>query len=336
MAIAPRPRTPKLPQLLDRKIYKTGQTRGADDDEIFQNRVGRNSTVLIPYSCWHLCSRPLFDETTFENGFIVLISPDEYFANRHITTHLAERGLELGRNAVVFYESRVQWNANNPETLGWTEAVRRTGGLGGQYVARIAATTAIANGDKITRGFQGTRCKGAGIRVYEYASLTTINKCRIQLQALFWLCHDGHEVAIANGMTEANAVLSRDYTIRTCTEQDLLDYEQLRDARILNRNNRTICPLCLEELSAQGFFNRMAQAEGRAVLDLTVTQLNLFHINELRVGVFNHRPYNLGWGHHHCNIVVKDAGIHETLVWMNSVIHKNITDGHFTHENNPN
>jgi hypothetical protein len=40
---------PKLPQLLERKIYKTGQTRGADDDVIYQNRVGRNSTVLIPY-----------------------------------------------------------------------------------------------------------------------------------------------------------------------------------------------------------------------------------------------------------------------------------------------
>ena len=48
----PRNRIPKLPQLLDRKIYKSGQTRGADDDEIYQNRVGRTSTVLIPYHFW--------------------------------------------------------------------------------------------------------------------------------------------------------------------------------------------------------------------------------------------------------------------------------------------
>ena len=39
---------PKLPELLERKISKTGQTRGADDDVIFQNRVSRNNTVLIP------------------------------------------------------------------------------------------------------------------------------------------------------------------------------------------------------------------------------------------------------------------------------------------------
>ena len=37
------------PKLVQTKIYKTGQTRGADDDVIYQNRVGRNSTVLIWY-----------------------------------------------------------------------------------------------------------------------------------------------------------------------------------------------------------------------------------------------------------------------------------------------
>ena len=45
------------------------------------------------------------------------------------------------------------------------------------------------------------------------------------------------------------------------------------------------------------------------VPDLTVTEINLFHIRELRIGEFNHRPYNLGWGHHHCNVVCKDSGL---------------------------
>ena len=47
--IMPRVRKPKLPALLDRKISKTGQTRGADDDVIYQNRVNRCNTVLIPF-----------------------------------------------------------------------------------------------------------------------------------------------------------------------------------------------------------------------------------------------------------------------------------------------
>lgn len=37
----------QIPKAVNTKIYKTGQTRGADDDVIFQNRVSRNSTVLI-------------------------------------------------------------------------------------------------------------------------------------------------------------------------------------------------------------------------------------------------------------------------------------------------
>jgi hypothetical protein len=86
--------------------------------------------------------------------------------------------------------------------------------------------------------------------------------------------------------------------------------------------------LCLEELPSQGFFSRMEQAEGRVVPDLTITQLNLFHIAELRVGALNHRPYNVGWGHHHCNVVVKDSGISKTLEWMRDVLNRNIEQGH--------
>ena len=88
-------RLPKIPQLLARKIYKTGQTRGADDDEIFQNRVGRNSTVLIPYSQFQLYTELIENGFSFENGFIVLISPDEYFDMPNPDTSLKSQGLEL-------------------------------------------------------------------------------------------------------------------------------------------------------------------------------------------------------------------------------------------------
>ncbi len=43
---------PALPKLLDRKLYKTNSSGAADDDEIYQNRVLRASTVLIPYPAW--------------------------------------------------------------------------------------------------------------------------------------------------------------------------------------------------------------------------------------------------------------------------------------------
>ncbi len=328
----PKERLPKLPRLLERKIYKTGQTRGADDDVIYQNRVSRNSTVLIPYSCWQACAVGQRAEE-YENGYIVLLTPPEYFGSRHITAELAQEGLELGRNALVFYETREHWRAYDPDKLRWNPARRRTAPLGGNYVARIPATTAAADSGRIVRGFNATSMKGAGIRVYEYASDDTIKRCRYQLEALFWLCADGESTAIANGMTRERAATRKAAIMKRCRELELLDVGRLTKVRILNAQGRTICPLCREELSGQGFFSRMEQAEGRLVPDLTVTQINLFHISELRISVLNHCPYNLGWGHHHCNVVVKDSGIEKTLEWMRDVLHRNIDSGHFSAEN---
>jgi hypothetical protein len=320
---------PALPTLLDRKIYKTGQTRGADDDVIYQNRVSRSSTVLIPYSCWEACSKPQDGSSEYENGFIVLISPSDYFGARNISEVLRARGLAIGSNALVFYETRDQWKASNPDDLKWKAAKKRTKPLGGQYISRIPATTAAEDSGKIIRGFDGTKMKGAGIRVYEYASTATIAKCRLQLESLLGLCCDSERVAVSNGMTAKDAATRKAAVLDKCRETGLLDEAKLVKARTLNGRSNTICPLCLEELSGQGFFSRLEQAEGRAVPDLTVTQLNLFHIGELRIGVLGHRPYNVGWGHHHCNVVVKDSGIQKTLQWMQEVLNKNMSEGHF-------
>lgn len=319
---------PKLPQLLDRKLYKTGQTRGADDDVIYQNRVARNSTVLIPYSSWSTSFSLPPGEDSFEKGFIVLISPTEYFGKSKIEQVLKNNSLALGVNALVFYETREQWDKNNPDKLKWKPASNRTNPLGGQYVARVPATTATDGGDKIIRGFSDTSGKGAGIRVYEYASTNTNNLCRLQLETLYWLCEDAETVASQNGMSATDAEQRKKIILSICSEKGLLDFERLIASRALNKERKTICPLCLEELSGNGFFSRMQQAEGREVPDITVTEINLFHIEELRTGIYNHRPYNIGWGHHHCNIVTKDSGIEETLKWMNVVLQRNIKHGY--------
>jgi hypothetical protein len=282
--------------------------------------------VLIPYAFWEQWRLPVGH--SYEKGYIVLISPDAYFGVAEIEVRLAEEGLVLGVNTLVFYETRLQWTTNNPDTLGWTAAEQRTNQLGGQYVARIAATTAAENGEKINRGFIATSKKGAGIRVYEYAGAEVITHCRLQLEALFWKCYDAESVAENNGMTTLQATTRKASIFEKCQQHGLLDIARLTEARMLNATGRTICPLCLEELSGQGFFNRMEQAQGRAVLDHTITQLNLFHIEELRLGEWNHRAYNLGWGHHHCNVVVKDSGITQTLEWMRGVLDRNIAEGH--------
>lgn len=324
-------KTPQLPKLLKTKISKTGQTRGADDDEIYQNRVSRSSTVLIPYYLWDTCCNPPEGESAFEKGFIVLISPETYFNTNNIDQELKSRGLTLSKNVLIFYETRSQWNTYKPTSIeGWSVAKSRQAPLEGQYVARIPATTATENSEKIILGFNSKGSKGAGIRLYEYASLETIKLCRLQLEMLYWLCFDADDIAIENGMSSSDVAVRNTYIREECEKYNLLDTNRLRKARIINHNGHTVCPLCLEKLSGFGFFNRLEQATGRVVLDLTVTQVNLFHIEELKYEAHNHKPYNLGWGHHHCNVVVKDSGIMKTLEWMHRVVQTNISDGHFT------
>lgn len=321
---------PKLPQLLERKLSKTGQTRGADDDVIFQNRVSRSNTVLIPFHQWQANIKLREMSNQFECGYIVLISPTDYFSAKNPIDYLQKFNLVLGENTLVFYETRADWEKYFPENYGWTYANSRTSPLGGQYVARVPANTSVdeIRSQKVNLGYATQSPKGAGIRLYEYASKKTIKECRLQLEAIFWLCSDSIESMTKNGMSLANAELRRNLVLEEAQNLGLLHLKKLRSKRIINSQNHTICPLCLRELSGEEFLNRLAQPEGREVPDLTVTQVNLFHIEELKYGAFNHRQYNLGWGCHFCNVVVKDSGIYPTLEWMQDVIDKNIKSGY--------
>lgn len=317
---------PKLPPLLNQKINKTGQTRGADDDVIYQNRVSRNNTVLIPLQHWIENPTLRRESSNFEKGFIVLVNPKDYFEKEDPISYLESFKLKLSVNALVSYETRNDWSIYPPlET--WEVANSRTNPLGGEYIARVPATTANQNSAKINLGFTG-KPKGAGIRLYEYASAETIKKCKTQLEAIYWLCEDSIEAAASFGMTQEDAQKRKNACLLDASKQGLLDYNRLIQQRIIDQNNITICPFCLKKLKGKGFFSRLQQAAGREVPDLTVTEINLFHIDELKYGQFNHKEYNLGWGHHHCNVVVKDSGIYPTLEWIRQVLDENILQGY--------
>lgn len=313
---------PSLPLLIKSKLYKTGQTRGADDDVIFQNRVNRNSTVLIPYNVFEYFQTAPDNDGVFENGMIVLIDPIDFYEKEGFEIEMAAKGLKLGENALLFYETRKQWAKHNPQEGGLSAATSRKNPLGGAYVARVPSTTSKAV-EKLNLGFTTSGLKGAGIRVYEYASSDVIKTSMLQLELLYWMCMDAKEISLKAGMTEPEIESRVQFVKETSKELGLDNINELVKARIIDNDGHTVCPLCLEKLSSAGFYTRLEQAEGRAVPDLTVTTLNLFHIRELRIGEFNHKPYNLGWGHHHCNTVTKDSGIHETLIWMSKIVERN-------------
>jgi hypothetical protein len=324
-------RLPKLPALVEQKLTKTGYTRGASLKEIYQNRVTRNNPVLIPWEWWDQCKAP-DDRSTYEHGFIVLVEPSWYFTMRDADEQLAAQGVELGVNALLLFRRRAEWDTLRPldghlaNGKKFAVATSRSDPLGGAYFARIHGTVAQGGGQLI-EGFASNRLRGAGIRVYEYASADTIARARLQLEALIWLCGDSREQMVAVGMSEDDIERRRTAQLETADQAGLLDLERLIALRILDEGRQTVCPLCMKHISASEFVQRSSQAPGRETYDITTTEVSLFHIEELRVGKLQHRPYNLGWGHHYCNVVVKDAGILPTVEWMRQVIASQPTSG---------
>ena len=230
---------------------------------------------------------------------------------------------------MVYYQTRKDLE-RYPPNRKWTVAARRfvepkalrRGELPllGQYVARVSATTGDA-GQRIAYGFTATTLKGAGIQGMEYASDQVIKRTRVQLESLVWLAEDSVEaLSTETRMTRDDAATRKKTVLALAEAGGLLDLRRLEAARIVDSKGRTICPLCLKRISANGF---MSQAAGRETLDLTVTQINLFHIDEVRYGAFNHRPYNLGWGCHHCNATVRDLGIQGAIEWMRTIVTAN-------------
>jgi hypothetical protein len=129
------------------------------------------------------------------------------------------------------------------------------------------------------------------------------------------------ELALAAGTEDPS--LCKELIDKACHDKGLADIARLQEARVLNVDEVTICPLCLKPITAIELASREKQAEGREVHDLTITAANLFHIKELRVGQYNHQRYNLGWGHHHCNTVARDWGLKPTIQWMREVVARN-------------
>lgn len=327
MPRTPSTRLPKLPALVEQKLTKTGYTRGATTKEIFQNRVTRNNPVLIDLEYWEQCREPDDGTQDYENGFIVLVEPSWYFGTSDAAEQLASRGLSLGVNALLLYRRRSDWVTYGPPSgREMQAATSRLAPLGGTYFARVHATVS-SDGNMIIEGFNTTALRGAGIRVYEYASKQTINHAKLQLEALLWMCEGSVASMVEAGMSLEDATVRRERQLERAAAQSLLDERRLRELRMIDAVGHTVCPLCFERINAGLFLKRSEQAVGRETYDLTTTEVSLFHIEELRVGRLQHKPYNLGWGHHFCNVVVKDAGIAPTLTWMERVLANQLETG---------
>lgn len=173
------------------KITKVSETRGSSSNSIYQNRVSRNGTVLVRYEQWRKNSklRKQAKEGFFETGIVVMIPPKEYFKD---TSRISSLGLELGKNALVLYESQNDLDLYPPEENGLNQATKRFDGesMGGEYLSWVIGTK-----EKVLP--TGNLLKGIGIPLYEYAPRDQMSDATLQLEVLYWLCPDSVEVTAA-------------------------------------------------------------------------------------------------------------------------------------------
>ena len=128
-------------------------------------------------------------------------------------------------------------------------------------------STTSAGTKRLDLGFNEKTLRGAGIRVYEYASSTTIKQARLQLEALYWLSKNSINTAAMQGMSKYDAAHRHDAIIERASDNLLLDETKLKTARIIGQDSITICPLCLEQINAEDFFEKEKQASGRETWD---------------------------------------------------------------------
>ena len=111
---------------------------------------------------------------------------------------------------------------------------------------------------------------------------------------------------------------------KRCQDKNLLDFNKLSAVGAWDKiNNCPICPLCKVKIRADEFLETASQVDGRKEEDNTRAEIVLMHIKALRPGEFNHRTYNLGWGHMHCNAIQSDMTIDEALAELKRILKKN-------------
>lgn len=324
-----------FPEVVKTKLKKTSTARGGS--KLYSRRNKRNYRVLIPYTTYLNRWRNNLEEcnSAFERDFIFILRADEYF---NLETYQCKTDIDdeiiIGENAIVYFDKvnvinrfvefneadyqndKEGWNKRFIEYLnekfGYEPAFGNRNSWNGHFVVE-----ARTNKKKILIGASAK--SGLGNYDYDYASNETINHIYYQAAALIWLVDGMEDLCIENGFDRLSVESSRAHIMDYCRQNELLDMNRFEEIRVL-RDRITCCPLCREHLQAELFLETIQQDEGREVENITITEYNLFHINPLRSGEFNHNIYNIGWGHHRCNTIQSNSTITEALDYIRRVL----------------
>ena len=370
-----------LPYKLKKRINKTAE--GRSGLEIYKKRNRRDYRVIVQYKTFKNSPISLFDN--YKEGYVVLISPQEYFGNNYPNeSDELYADFKLGENGFIYYGSIDEYNTYKP-LENWLEVLElsTTGNQEnntwiGQYVLNIKNTNPkkiseictspssaqkkeekknswnekLHNYDESIQIPDVSQC-GLGNYDYDYANKEMIIKVKLQMLMLVFLCKSKNGESfpeyvinnfdeIKNEKEETKTLLNKignpdqyieEFTAAItelkdkCEESGLLLYNEFIESGCWE--TKPICPLCCKEIYLDDFFSEIKQMEGREVLDNTQREIVLMHINPLKPGEFNHRIYNLGWGHNFCNLIQGDNTIDNTIHQLEEIV-KSYKDHHLS------
>jgi len=335
-----------FPYTLKKKLTKTRE--GRQSDPLYKRRNRRSYRVLMQYVTWkRLKEEDLLDR--YKEGYVVVLKPNEYFNEYGNKKDGLHDDLKIGENAIIYYKRMSDLKKYEPKDE-WNEVLETStkgpGGWEGHYAINILNAkpqkkTAITKSGSSTVEKKGKKQAGLGNYDYDYASEKTMENVCYQLAFLIWKLPNikDHLLDLAQDETEsykkrkvelkrmkekgyeAYLDICKNHVMEYCEENNLDNSDKLEEIGAYKKDgDRPCCPLCLEELRCEDFFKRIEQDEGRQIHNSTITNISLFHIKCLRPEKIRHKPYNLGWGHHHCNTIQGRKGIKETVESLKEII----------------
>lgn len=253
-----------------------------------QNKVNRASQVAIPLDVY--AQDPSIIQAPYDNGYVVYVTPGEY-ANGDVPDSLT-----VGRDVIVLYTLESEL-ADHPPLQDWSvfqlrdangdvvDSWRTSVGWSGEYYVRYKKGSGWKYG--------GGKAKAIGIRQDEYCSMQNQRYIVGQMAFLAWST-DGTLARLGREAIPA-------YLLEFLDRVGMLDLDRMVASGMIGSNRTAQCPFCLDELTYEELVNEAPQQVGRRLASSNATALHLMHIEPLKMGEFNHRPYNLAFGHAKCN-----------------------------------
>ncbi len=346
-----------------KKLTKTREAR--QGDPLYKRRNSRTSRVLIQYEMFKNLETDHLNK--YKKGYVVVLTPKEYFESKDTPKTDLDSRIELGKNAIVYYQLDDEDWDNLPIQNDWIQVVEKSSAKGdwsGHFAVNITNATPkkksfIVRKDETKdhnsfkwmkrkvknlkrRVDNGLGGKGLGNYDFDYCDEDTLEKTLFQLAYYFWNMKGINDVLVKeydngigfgqNGQIDKNNMTkpkfktwlkeSKEAVEKYVQKHNLDDKKKLEESRIF-RNGKVVCPLCLQPMKAEDLTSVIEQDLGRTSAGQTITSIVLMHINPLRPGEFNHRPFNLGWGHKWCNTIQENLQIDETLSELAKILKSN-------------